>query len=266
MRRKSLGVIVLIALVLTACGGGEAEEVEVEVGDDEPVLQITAEGGFVPVEVALNNGPRFTLLGDGRLIYQGVQTMEFPGRLVPPYLVATLDGAQMDTILAMVGEIGLPDIVDEVDDSAASMVADAATEVVVYRDDAGEHRLAVYALGLDNPLSPRDSAFLELIATLDQITAETPGEPYQPERVRVVAGEGFVDPAFEDTREWPLETADLDQWAVLPNGWVCTAVSGPVPAVFEDATQATTWTRPDGSGPLTLLVRPLVPGEPDCVV
>lgn len=256
-----LGAFVSILLVVAACGGGGS----VGVGDDEPVLQIVSEGGFLPVEVALNNGPRYTLLGDGTLIHQGVQTLEFPGRLVPPYMVATLDDNQLNAILAMVDDIGLPDIDDEIDDSAQEFVADASTEVIVFWDEVGEHRYRVYALGLEESPSERNAAFLEVIETLDRFTAEAPAEPYEAERVRVIAGQGFVDPEFEDIRPWPLEDTDLDDWEVLANEWRCMVVDGPVPDVFEDATQTTTWEHPDGSSePLLLLVRPLHPGEPDC--
>jgi hypothetical protein len=260
MRTKTFGALAALALVMAACGGGGS----VGVGDDEPVLRIVSEGGFLPVEVALSTGPRYTLLGDGRLIYQGVQTLEFPGRLVPPYMVATLDDNQLNAILAMVEDIGLPDIDDEVDDSAQEFVADASTEVITYWDEAGEHRYAVYALGLEESLSERNAAFLELIETLDRFTAEVPAEPYVADRVRIVAGEGLVDPEFEDIRAWPLNQTDLSAWEMLPNEWQCTVIDGPVPTIFEDATQATTWEHPDHTVPLLLLVRPLHPGEPDC--
>lgn len=262
MRTKTLGALAALVLVMSACGGIGGT---VDVADDEPVLRISSEGGFLPVEVALNTGPRYTLLGDGSLIYQGAQTLEFPGRLVPPYMVATLDDNQMTAILAMVEEIGLPDIDDEVDDSAMDFVADASTEVITYWDDAGEHRYGVYALGIEESPSERNAAFLELMETLDRFGAEAPAETYVAERVRIIAGEGFVDPEFEDVRPWPLEEADLGAWETLPNGWQCTVIDGPVPDVFEDATQTTTWEHPDGtSEPLLLLVRPLHPGEADC--
>lgn len=262
MKSKTLGALAALTLVMSACGGNSGG---VDVADNEPVLRISSEGGFLPVEVALNTGPRYTLLGDGSLIYQGLQTLEFPGRLVPPYMVAKLDDNQLIAILAMAEDIGLPDVDDEVDDSAMDIVADASTEVIIYWDDAGEHRYGVYALGLDESPSERNAAFLELIETLDRFTAETPAEPYEANRLRIIAGEGLVDPEFEDVRPWPLEETDLGAWEVLPNGWQCTVIDGPVPAVFEDATQTTTWEHPDGtSEPLLLLVRPLHPGEADC--
>lgn len=261
MRINAIGALVALVLVVASCGGDRGF---VDVADDDPVLQIVSEGGFLPVEVALNNGPRHTLLGGGSLIYQGAQTLEYPGRLVPPYMVATLDGNQMNAILAMVGDIGLPDIDDEIDDSAGNSVADASTDVVTFWDENGVHRYGVYALGVQESPTERNAAFLELIQTLDQFVGQAEAEPYVAERVRVIAGEGFVDPEFEDVKGWPLE-GDLSGWELLPNDWQCTVIDGPVPAVFDGATQATTWEHPDGiSDPLTLLVRPLHPGEPDC--
>lgn len=263
MRTKTLGVLITLGLLTAACGGGDGSGAGVE--GDEPVIQIISEGGFVPVEVALNTGPRYTVLGDGRVIYQGFQTLEYPGRLVPPYMVATLDRNQMNALLAMVEDIGLPEITEERDDSNLNVVADANTDTIVYWDEAGEHRLSVYALGIEETPSERNASFLELIATLDRFVGEAPAEPYQAERVRVVAGMGFTDPEFEDLREWPFDQSDLSGWEELANGWLCMTIDGPVPDVFEDATQATTWEHPDGSSdPLTLLVRPLHPGEPDC--
>lgn len=261
MRTKSLGAIIALGLAIAACGTVDGSAVDVDA--DDPVLQIVSEGGFGPVEAILGNGPRYTLLGDGRLITLGVQTLEYPGRLVPPYMVGTIEDGQMTQVMDLVEEIGLPDIVDETDDSAGGMVADATTEVVTYWDEEGEHRLAVYALGIDDSPSNRHEAFLELIETLDRFAAETSAEPYEAERVRIVTGPGNVEADFEDKRDWPLESSEFSEWDELANGWHCTVVDGPIPQVFEDATQATTWDHPD-RGDTKLLVRPLHPGEPDC--
>lgn len=249
------------ALVLAACGGGDT----VEVGADEPLLQIASEGGFAPVEVILNNGPRYTLMGDGRLVFQGFQTLQYPGPLLTPHFVAQLNDNQMNAVLAMIEDIGLPDIEDETDDSAAAFVADATTEVIVYWDGAGEHRLAVYALGIEPDPTARNAAFLELIETLDEFTAGTDAVPHGADRVRVVAGPGQIDPEFEDVRPWPLDDSDLDEWETLPNGWHCQEFGPEVVEIFETATQATTWEHPDGSSDsVKLLVRSLHPGESVC--
>jgi len=261
MRAKPVLALSVVVLLLGACGGGNTPTV----ADDEPVLQIVSEGGFVPLEFALGNGPRFTILGDGSLIYQGPQIEIFPSPLLPNYQVTTLSESQLSSVLAMVEEIGLPDIDDETDNEAANFVADASTEVITFWDETGDHRLAVYALGIEDEPSARNVAFLDLIETLEQFTGVAESHEYVAERVRVLAGEAFVDPEFEDTRDWPLPGSDPATWDQMEIGWSCTIIDGPVPEVFETATSATAWTPPDGSGPpMKLIVRPLLPGEPDC--
>jgi len=263
MRKISLGLVVALAMTLVACGGGEGS---VDVGPREAVLQIASEGGFVPVEFALGSGPRYTLLGDGTLIFSGVTTLEFPGRLVPQYWTAQLSRSQMRAILAMVDEMGLSDVVDETDDSAANFVADAGTDIIRYWDVNGEHRYAVYALGIDEDPNDRNRVFLELIATLDEFTAQTSSDTYEADRIRVVVGSASPNPDFPDMRPWPLEE-DWGGWTELPNGWTCRVFDPSVLSSFADATQATTWEIPDGGPdftPAKLLVRPLHPGEADC--
>ena len=261
MRAKPVFALSLFALLLAACGGGNTPAV----ADDEPLLQIVSEGGFVPLEFALGNGPRYTILGDGSLIYQGPQIEIYPSPLVPNFQVATLSETQLSAILAMVEEIGLPDIDDETDNEAANFVADASTEVITFWDEAGTHRLAVYALGIEEDPSARNAAFLDLIETLEQFTGVAEAHEYTAERVRVLAGEAFVDPEFEDIRDWPLDGSDPASWEQMEIGWSCTVIDGPVPEAFTNATSATSWNPPDGSGtPVKLIVRPLLPGESDC--
>lgn len=259
-----LGVLTGLSLILAACGAAAGGET---LDGDDPVLQIVSEGGFAPVEMVLSNGPRYTLLGDGRLIHQGFQTLEYPGRLLPPYLVARLNESQMNSILAMAERIGLPEITQEHDDSAMNMIADATTEVITYWDRGGEHRYSVYALGIQEQPSERNAVFLELVETLDQFVAGADAEVYQPDRFRVIVlADAFVDPEFSDVREWPLDDR-WSEWQELANGSTCRVLGPEVLDTFDDATQATTWEIPDTSGysaPIRLLVRPLHPGEPDC--
>lgn len=267
--KRSIGLLAVLALVLAACGT-ESDEKDpvVELGDGEPLLQITSEGGFVPVEVALANGPRYTLLDDGTLIHAGLSIAVYPGALLPPTMVVTLDADQMAEMRRLIDEIGLADLTDEIDNTQAQFVADATSEVALYWDDAGEHRLSVYALGIEQNPSDRNQAFLDLIAYLDTATASGPAEPYEAEELRVVAGTGFVDPEFQDIRDWPFETADFSEWSELPNGWYCQVIDGSQVSIFEDATQATQWQHPDPTvavEPLTLLVRPVHPGEKACL-
>lgn len=266
MKRITAG-LVLAAVPIASCGldsGG----IDLPPADDSPVLQLKSEGGFAPVAIILGQGPRYTLLADGRLISEGPVIAIHPGPLVPNYQVTRITDDQMRSVLDIVEELGLPDMVDEVDDTLTSQVADATTEVVTYWDDNGEHKYSVYALGIDpDPKRPETKLFAELLELLAQLASAVDSTPFVATQVQYVVGPGFIDPEFPDLRDWPLQNNDFNGWRTLPNGWQCQVQGGPVPSVFDDATTATQWQHPDpevGAEPFQILVRPLLPGESNC--
>lgn len=259
-------MLAALALIAAACTTeSDQEDPVLESGTGDVLVQITSEGGFVPVEVALANGPRFTLLDDGTLIHSGVAAAIFPSPLLPPTMVVTLDDDQMADVRDLVERMGLPDIDDETDNSQNQFVADATTEVVRYWDDSGEHRLAVYALGIEQDPGDRNAAFLELLNYLDSATADGSATEYTAAQLRVVAGTGFVDPEFQDVRDWPFGDEDFSSWSEFPNGWYCKVMGNT--DIFDEATTASQWQHNDptvATEPLTLLVRPVHPGEDPC--
>jgi hypothetical protein len=267
MGRRDLGVLAAIALLVSACG--IPISVDPVTDPDAAVLQIRSEGGFAPVEWVLGRGPTYTLLADGRLIYEGPMIEIYPGPLVPNYQVGELDESTVTEIRELIDEIGLPGFDDERDDSAASHVADATTEVVTYWDENGAHVFSVYALGIDGvPMSGPAEAFADLVERLGAATATMESSPYLADEARIVAGVSMInpDPEFVDIRDWPLED-DLEDWTELENGWLCTTAPGSTLELFADATQVTQWRHPDEmmDAPVySLLVRPLLPGEEPC--
>lgn len=236
---------------------------------DAAVLQIRSEGGFVPVEWILGRGPTYTLLGDGRLIYEGPVITIYPGPLVPNYQIGRLDETTVARIQQLIEEIGLPGFDEESDVSASTHVADANTEVITYWDQNGAHVFSVYALGIGGlDFTRQAQAFADVIVLLGEAVATMESSPYVADEARVVAGVSMTDPdpEFVDIREWPFDSGP-DDWAELPNGWLCTALPGSVLDQFADATQVTQWLHPDESvdAPVyKLLVRPLLPGEEPC--
>jgi hypothetical protein len=268
MKLKRIVLLLSATMMISACGIEDDPGLGLPEDPDAPVIQIRSEGGFAPVSMILGRGPLYTLLADGRLIYEGPTIASYPGSLVPNYQVASITDDQLQQVMDLVETIGLPEMDRETDDRATSRVADATTEVITYWDENGEHSYAVYALGidLDEPQPSATTAFGELFDLMGELTASD-AEPYTPERVRIVAGPGAVDEEFEDIRDWPLDDADLTNWDTFPNGWMCRTFDADVLAQFEDATQVTVWQHPDPNQPnslLTLLVRPLHPGEEPC--
>lgn len=263
---KLFALLTAAALAITACGV-EASGQGLPSDPNAPLVQITSEGGFAPVEGVLGRGPTYTLLADGRLIYEGPVIAIYPGPLLPNYQISRIDDDQMSRVIDLVDAIGLPEITYEIDDSAAGLVADATTEVVTYWDEAGEHTYAVYALGIEpDPADEATAALAELLELFGQLTAEADEGSYIGDQVRVVAGPAWVDPDFEETEDWPLPDSDFSDWEELPNGWTCKVYGPEVLGLFTDANQATSWIHPDPGvdSKLKLLVRPLHPGEPDC--
>lgn len=275
MRRIKVLVATFIigALALSACGSGEVLD-QPDVSKSSVLFQVSSEGGFVPVEWNLGRGPTFTLTDDRRLVFPGVTTLEYPGKLIPNYQVGHLSDEQFAEVRRLLDEMDLGSVTDEHDGSVVN-VADASTEVIRYWDDEGVHRYSVYALGItDEPRSERTAAFSELFEYLHEISATIDAEEYQPQQIRVVAGPDYEgqDPQFIDIRAWPLEGENPEDWAEFATiaedqVWTCKVFEGSVAETFSEATQATRWMHPTESGDaqnFNLLVRPLHPGEEGC--
>lgn len=268
MGRKTTGLLTAALLTLAACGGGESGAGRPS-DPESPLLQVRSEGGFVPVELDFGRGPTYTLLADGRLIYEGPVILIYPGPLLPNYQVTQVTDEQIDELMTLIEEIGLPGMESGLDDSAAATVADATTEVVTYWDENGVHEYSVYGLGIDPNPNPATAATVELVNTLSDAVFSTESEEYVGDRVRVISGVAQTPPdtEFEDVRPWPLEGEDPNQWTELNLGYTCKVFGPEVLDFFRDASQVTQWLHPVetmDAPPFILLVRPLHPGEPDC--
>jgi hypothetical protein len=268
--KRSLGLLAVSALLISACGSGEVLGPPDDSPDD-PLLQVHSEGGFVPVEWSLGNGPTFTVTYGGRFVYPSVTTLEYPGRLVPSYFEGQLNDDQMTRIRELLNEMGIDEIDEEHDDSVDN-VADASTEVIQYWDADGVHRYSVYALGMvDRPSSDTTAGFADLVGYLHELSGAVDGSDYQPERVRVVAGvyQGGFEADFEMVEDWPFAGENPNDWDVFASigedKWTCKAFDSSILDAFADAKQTTIYTHPEDDGvQVQLLVRPLHPGEADC--
>lgn len=258
---------VALMAVLAACATGSGGD-DLIAGPDQVLLTVTSEGGFIPPEFNLERMPRYVLMGDGTLYYQGPTILIFPGPLLPNVGVVTLSPDRLADVLELVRELELPDIDEVIDDSGAQLVADADTTFVTYYDpEGGTHRIGVYALGMgDGPGSVTKVLVSELIQELDQAAGEGPPLDFVAERLQVAAGTALeFDPGMSVEKPWPLETSftEMEDWGF---GWRCTEVAGPqvadLMAIFAEANQATHWV--DGEGAYSIKARPLLPGEVAC--
>jgi hypothetical protein len=276
--KRTIITFLLLALLSAACGTDEGAEITATTeapgttaapeGPARMLLMVSNEGGFLPLEVALNQAPSFTLLTDGTLIFQGAIPAIFPGPLLPNMQQVKLASDQMDDIQVLIDAIGLPNMTDYVNNDAANFVADAGTTVATYLDNAGvSHRMSVYALGIQEQMPDELGNLVLLTEKLDTFTYEGPaGEPYLSDRfiVRVLEG-GSFDPQFEDVRPWeftfepgpvPIQMPDIP----------CQVLEGEAAtdarALLSDATQVTQWEH--ATGTFTVLGRDLLPGESGC--
>lgn len=257
----------MLALIVAACNGDSTTQTTVPPDPDQVLLTVTSEGGFVPIEFNLERMPRYVLMADGTLYHQGPVPAIFPGPLLPNVQVSTITEASFGEITALIEELGLPGIDERYDNTGAEMVADASTEVFTYHDETGEHRLAIYALGISEGGGSTDRILAnELLQALDTATAEGDSDPYQPERLQVAVGPALqFEQGMSTTEPWPLAVSfeEMDEWAI---GWRCMEVAGQevdeLISVLSEANQATLWDT--GTEELSMKARPLLPGETAC--
>jgi hypothetical protein len=271
-RLASVISLVVLALLLAGCGAGEVGS-GLTLPEDDPdrvIVEVRYEGGFAPPEWLLGRAPRFALTSGGTLYFEGPQTMEFPGRLLPPLMYGEVDAATMDRVEQLIAEIGFAEFDRLENTDNLNWVADAPTDVVTYFDrEGGAHVFAVYALGLTDEIDdPKVLKLAELVRTLEEASFETEAQPYTTDRVEVYAGvrELPLDPEFDDdVRPWPLPQpfAEMQE---APFGFRCAVYEGEqgeaLLETFQQATQVTNW-EADGTE-YVLRPRPLLPHEEGC--
>jgi hypothetical protein len=269
----------------------DADDVEHPTGADEAILVVTSQGGFVPVEFAIRNVPSFTLLGDGRVIVQGMQTLEFPGPALPALQERTLTEEGIQHLLRAVEETDLF-TGDDLDlRGMQQMVADAPDTVFELEAAGLESTVTIYALGMlmpDMEVPGMEAAEVEAHEALTRLSenllmADTwvPSEmweregwqPYEPDAFRLYVVDVTGQPIEggdlpEVVREWPTDDDPAafgeEAGEFLGPGTRCGVVEGDLGeawfAELSSANENTLWTT-DGQTRYRVLARPLLPHE-----
>ncbi|MCA1587621.1 MAG: hypothetical protein LC744_02815 [Chloroflexi bacterium] len=304
MKRIALSLLIL-AILLAACSSGgpgtspdpggsnDAGDIEHPTGSDEAIFIIDMTGGFVPVEFMTTHFPPFVLLGDGRVIVQGAQTLQFPGPALPALMERTLTEEGIQTVLRAIGDTDL--FRTDLDlRGAANTVADASDTVFIL--DAGGQvvTVSVYGLGTLSPAQGQappgvSSAEMEAHGVLQQLYERMlaleswvpadawEGEgwrPYEPEAFRLYVRDVTGEPQErgdmpEQVREWPTDAdpaAFGEEQATFGNGTRCGVVEGEEAATWlealSSANQLTLWApSADPDARFSVLARPLLPHE-----
>jgi hypothetical protein len=318
MNRTAPGFFVVLILLLAACatsggspggsgtdGGGGSEpppsrggtggEIEHPTGADEPILVVEETGGFAMPQMIATRVPTFALYGDGRVIVQGAQTLEFPGPALPALIERTMTEDGIQAVLEAVEDTNL--FTGDLElRGAQNFVADATDTVFRLHANGDEVTVTVYGLGLLDPefggnFEGVDQSEIDAHATLSQlrdalITIETSvpadtweaegWQPYAPTAfrlyVREVTGEPIEGGELPGmVREWPTDDDPAtfgEELPVFGDGTRCGVVEGEAAATWlaelDAANQQTIWTS-DGENRFSVLPRPLFPGEePTC--
>ena len=270
-------------------GGEEAEPgIEHPTGADQPVLVVDAVGGFVPAEFLVTQTPSFTLLGDGRVIMLGMQTLEFPGPALPPLLERRLTERGIQAVLEAVEATGQFGSSRDLR-GAMNVVADAADTRFAVSAGGRDVTVSVYGLGMVMPgmevpdmpageleaheaLSTLNDQLVMLDTWLPDGAWATEGwQPYEPAAFRLYVRDVTDEPADgnlpEHVMDWPTDddpAAFGEEQPFFENGTRCgVADEGEAEAwlaTLSQATQSTRWTD-DGDRRFSVLPRPLLPHE-----
>lgn len=239
---------------------GTASGIDHPVGADDIVLEISYEGGYVPVEVAFQNLPTLLVTGDGRLIVQGPQIAIYPGPLLPNMQVRTITEDGIQQLLELAAEHGL---LTEREYDNPTNIADAPDTVVTIAANGETYEHRAYALGLEQE---SDELRRMLADFVDQVTGEWmlpdnpelgPEQPFEAQTylVRSIPVDDLSVYEIEPTvLDWPAELPPLTE------ATECLAIpAAEVGDLFAGANQLTFFT----SGDVTyqLAVKPQLPGD-----
>jgi len=311
--KRMLPSLFVVLLVITACaapggtpGGssgespGESspppsggESIEHPTGS-EAILAIDSAGGMIPVQFMATIVPAFVLLGDGRLIMQGPQTLEFPGPALPALIERTLTEEGIQTVLGAVEETNLFTTDLELR-GAQNVVADAGDTLFIVNAGGQKVTVSIYGLGALLPemepppgitsgeieahriLGQLNDGLMTLDSWLPAEAWETEGwQPYEPEALRLYVRDVTGQPIEggdlpEQVREWPTgddPAAFGDEEAFFGDGSRCGVVDGELGVTWLEelnaANQMTLWTD-DAERRSSIMNRPVLPHEdPAC--
>jgi hypothetical protein len=274
-------------------GGGGGDGIGHPTGA-EPILVVDYSGGFVPVQFLATRLPTFVLLGDGRVIMQGAQTLEFPGPALPALIERTLTEEGIQQILQAFEDTNL--FTEDLElNGAQNVVADAANTVFTLSLDDRTVTVSIYGLGALPPemepppgidageveahriLGGLNDSLLTLDTWLPGDVWESEGwQPYEPSEFRLYVRDVTGQPVEggdlpEQVREWPTDddpAAFGEVEELFGDGTRCGVVDGDLGAMWlaelNAANQMTLWTT-DGENRFSVSARPVLPHEdPAC--
>jgi hypothetical protein len=310
MKRILPGLFVVL-IVLTACAasggsssdppgstsppssGGGSGDIEHPTGS-EAILLVDGSGGMLPVQMMVTNLPALVILGDGRVIMQGMQTLEFPGPAVPPLIERTLTEDGIQAVLQGIQDTNLFTTDLELS-GAMSACADCPNTLFTLNAGGQDVTVSIYGLGSVLPdmepppgmtsaeidahriLGQLNDGLMTLDTWLPADAWEAEGwQPYEAEAFRLYVRDVTGEPVEggdlpEQVREWPNDddpAAFGEEVVAFGDGTRCGVADGELGAIWLEelaaANQMTLWTN-DGDRRFSIRARPVLPHEdPAC--
>jgi hypothetical protein len=285
MKVRFAAASITIFLTLTACADAPVDPanggIDHATAPDQVLVQLSFEGGFVPVEWTYVNFPFYSLYGDGTLIVPGAQIEIYPGPALPAMSSRQVDGAGIQAILEK-AIAAVEDIPSDLNDLGDMSIADASTTVITVSAGGVDRTIRAYALSelTERPDGMPEREYRarlrlqELVATLtssgDWLPEGTlgPEGAYGASAARLFVGEYRpVEDLAQEPVPWPLGEglAGFGETA-SPGQYRCGVVQGAdwdaVDEAASSANELTPWA--DAGERYSILFRPLLPDETGC--
>jgi hypothetical protein len=284
MKVRFAAASIMLFLTLTACADAPVEAasggIDHAPSPDQVLIQISLEGGFVPVEWTYTNFPFYSLYGDGTLIVPGAQIEIYPGPALPAMSSRQVDEAGVQAILEKT-IAAVEDVPADLDDLGAMGIADASTTVLTVSADGVNRTIRAYALselterpdGMPERVYQARLDLQELIAALtgsgDWLPEDSlgPEGAYEASAARLILGEYRpVEDLAQEPVPWPLGDSLAAFGEPAPPGYRCGVVQGAdwdtVHDAASSANELTPWV--DAGERYSILFRPLLPEETGC--
>ena len=293
MRFPRIAAVITVSLLAAACadapaepsgpGTGDGDRVDHASGPGDLLLQMSFEGGFVPLEWNFQALPTFSLYGDGTVIVPGAQIAIYPGPALPAIGVRVVDERATQALLRRALDAGLGERDRDLSDTGDVAIADASTTVFTLTVGGRTTTTRVYALGLDDGSVvaglPADQAELrralsDLSTTLSDLSWLPEGSVGEEDLYEGTAARILVGPERQDEElpqrpvSWPLDRplASMDAAPAWGPDATCAVVEGADWQLVRDlavgANQLTPWK--SGTSRYSLVIRPLLPHEHGC--
>jgi hypothetical protein len=240
-------------------------------GPEQVVLRASTGGGYVPQDVALAQVPELTVYGDGRVVFLGPTTLEYPGTALPSLRELRLSDEGVDRIVRLARAAELLD--RRPPRYGTPGVTDNPSTTVTVNANGKPRSVSVYALGFDDErLSERARAnrrrlrrFLDAANTFPRRFVVEREHEYRPTALEVHRIP--VDELLASTQhDWPLGPFAVPGSESDPPETPCATFTGTDAAtVLEAARRARARDVWNIAGwPAELVFRPLLPGETGC--